>query len=214
MAVIGTTKLESNGLRTPKLRTTGIGTTKLRGLGSPDLEALGPLGTGPLDSGPPDIETLNQKTLINLFMLMAGSNGTTGDVFFYYQQVVIVEIDAGLSTKTAVAVLTSLFFCFVNSMMFFTLRSKRIFYETPRYILFGHMLMNDSVLLLGTTILYTVGLSFLPMPSSICTLLVFVCYCTFRNAPLTLALMSLERLWRALMAQLRKCLSFISKSLK
>uniref|UniRef100_A0A671RXS5 G-protein coupled receptors family 1 profile domain-containing protein n=1 Tax=Sinocyclocheilus anshuiensis TaxID=1608454 RepID=A0A671RXS5_9TELE len=82
--------------------------------------------------------------------------------------------------------------------------SKRIFHETPRYILFGHMLMNDSVLLLVTTIMYAVALCFLPIPKSICTLLVFISYCTFHNAPLTLALMSLER-YVAICFPLRHC---------
>ncbi len=79
-----------------------------------------------------------------------------------------------------------------------------MFQETPRYILFGHMLMNDSVLLLVTTIMYAVALCFLPIPKSICTLLVFISYCTFRNAPLTLALMSLER-YVAICFPLRHC---------
>uniref|UniRef100_A0A8C1QCQ5 Olfactory receptor 2M3-like n=1 Tax=Cyprinus carpio TaxID=7962 RepID=A0A8C1QCQ5_CYPCA len=136
---------------------------------------------------------------------MAGSNGTTEDVSsFTYQQIFKLDIDAGPSTKTAVAVLTSLFFCVVNCVMLFALRSKRIFQETPRYILFGHMLMNDSVLLLVTTIMYRVALCFLPIPKSICTLLVFISHCTFRNAPLTLALMSLER-YVAICFPLRHC---------
>ncbi len=136
---------------------------------------------------------------------MAGSNGTTEDESsLTYQQIFKLDIDVGFSTKTAVAVLTSLFFCFVNCVMLFALKSKRIFQETPRYILFGHMLMNDSVLLLVTTIMYTVALCFLPIPKSICTLLVFISHCTFRNAPLTLALMSLER-YVAICFPLRHC---------
>ncbi len=113
-------------------------------------------------------------------------------------------MDAGPSTKISVLMLVSLFFFFVNSVMFFTLRSKRVFHETPRYILFGHMLMNDSVLLLLTTIMYTMGSYYLQVTRAICTLLVFISYCTFRNAPLTLALMSLER-YVAICFPLRHC---------
>ncbi len=134
---------------------------------------------------------------------MAGSNGTA-DVPFIYQQIFKVEMDAGPSTKISVLMLISLFFFFVNSVMFFTLRSKRVFHETPRYILFGHMLMNDSVLLLLTTIMYTMGSYYLQVTRAICTLLVFISYCTFRNAPLTLALMSLER-YVAICFPLRHC---------
>ncbi|XP_026052862.1 odorant receptor 131-2-like [Carassius auratus] len=135
---------------------------------------------------------------------MADSNGTIGDASFIHQQIFKMDMDAATSTETAVAVLTSLFFCFVNCVMLFALKSKRIFQETPCYILFGHMLMNDSVLLLVTTIMYTVALCFLPIPKSICTLLVFISHCTFRNAPLTLALMSLER-YIAICFPLRHC---------
>uniref|UniRef100_A0A672SSZ2 Odorant receptor, family H, subfamily 132, member 1 n=1 Tax=Sinocyclocheilus grahami TaxID=75366 RepID=A0A672SSZ2_SINGR len=106
----------------------------------------------------------------------------------------LLDMDAATSTKTAVAVLTSLFFCFVNCVMLFALKSKRIFQETPRYILFGHMLMNDSVLLLVTTIMYTLALSFLQIPKSVCTLLVFISY----------SLMSLER-YVAICFPLRYC---------
>ncbi|XP_067280221.1 odorant receptor 131-2-like [Pseudorasbora parva] len=135
---------------------------------------------------------------------MEGSNGTAEDASFTYQQIFNQNMDVGLSTKTAVAVLTSLFFVFVNCVMLFALGSKHIFQETPRYILFGHMLMNDSVLLLLTTVMYAVALCFLPIPKSICTLLVFISHCTFRNAPLTLAVMSLER-YVAICFPLRHC---------
>ncbi|TRY87388.1 hypothetical protein DNTS_013876 [Danionella cerebrum] len=125
--------------------------------------------------------------------LMAAGNGTIGEVSFTHQQVFKLDMDAGTGIKTAVAVLTSLFFFLINCVLLSVLNSKHSFYETPRYILFGHMLMNDSVLLLVTTVMYTLALCFLPIPKSICTLLVFISYCTFFNAPLTLALMSLER---------------------
>ncbi|XP_067280465.1 odorant receptor 131-2-like [Pseudorasbora parva] len=136
---------------------------------------------------------------------MAGSNGTAEDASFtYHQQIFYQNMDVGLNTKSAVAVLTSLFFVFVNCVMLFALGSKRIFQETPRYILFGHMLMNDSVLLLVSIIMYILAQFFLPIPKSLCTLLSFICYCTFRNAPLTLAVMSLER-YVAICFPLRHC---------
>ncbi|XP_043076618.1 odorant receptor 131-2-like [Puntigrus tetrazona] len=135
---------------------------------------------------------------------MAGSNGTAEDVPFIYQQIFKVEMDAGPSAKISVLMLISLLLFFINCVMFFALRSKRVFHETPRYILFGHMLMNDSVLLLLTTVMYTMGTYYLQLTRAICTLLVFVSYCTFRNAPLTLALMSLER-YVAICFPLRHC---------
>jgi len=134
---------------------------------------------------------------------MAASNGT-GDVSFIYQQIFKVDLDAGPSTKISVILFISVFFFFVNCVMLFALGSKRVFHETPRYILFGHMLMNDSVLLLLTTTMYTMGSFYLQVTRIVCTLLVFISYCSFRNAPLTLALMSLER-YVAICFPLRHC---------
>ncbi|NP_001122031.1 odorant receptor 132-2 [Danio rerio] len=132
------------------------------------------------------------------------SNGTSGDVSFLYQQVFQLDWDPLTICETILAVLTSLFFFFVNCVMFLALKSKHIFFETPRYILFGHMLMNDSVLLLLTTVMFMLALCFYPIHKSICTLLVFTSTLAFINAPLTLALMSLER-YVAICFPLRHC---------
>ncbi|XP_051956775.1 odorant receptor 131-2-like [Xyrauchen texanus] len=135
---------------------------------------------------------------------MAGANGTLEDLSFTHQQFYKVDFNAVNSIKTAVAALIPLFFIYVNCVMLFALGSKPIFHETPRYILFGHMLMSDSVLLLVTTIMYAMSLSVLQITKAICTLLVFVSHCTLRIAPLTLAVMSLER-YVAICFPLRHC---------
>ncbi|KAA0720119.1 Olfactory receptor 2M5 [Triplophysa tibetana] len=135
---------------------------------------------------------------------MAVTNGTVTDVSFLYQQIFKLEFDAVTTTRIAVAVLIPLFFIFVNCVMLLALGSKSIFFETPRYILFGHMLINDSVLLLVTTVMYIISIFFLNINKALCTLLVFISYCTFRNAPLTLAMMSLER-YVAVCFPLRHC---------
>ncbi|XP_056587896.1 odorant receptor 131-2-like [Triplophysa dalaica] len=135
---------------------------------------------------------------------MAVTNDTVTDVSFLYQQIFKLEFDAVTTTRIVVAVLMPLFFIFVNCIMLFALGSKSIFFETPRYILFGHMLINDSVLLLVTTVMYIISISFLNINKALCTLLVFISYCTFRNAPLTLAMMSLER-YVAICFPLRHC---------
>ncbi|XP_066502829.1 odorant receptor 131-2-like [Hoplias malabaricus] len=124
---------------------------------------------------------------------MAGVNATDGTQQFSYEQVYKVDFDAATGSKIAVVVALSLFFVYINSIMLFALRSKSIFQETPRYILFAHMLFNDSVLLLFTTVLYAMSLALLNVAKAICSLLVLISTCTFQNAPLTLAVMSLER---------------------
>ncbi|KAM9451145.1 odorant receptor 131-2-like [Clarias gariepinus] len=77
--------------------------------------------------------------------------------------------------------------------MIYTLWSKPVFKDTPRYILFNHMLINDSVQLLVTSLLYILGFAYLKVVMYACAFLVFVSSTTFNNAPLNLALMSLER---------------------
>ncbi|XP_072518624.1 odorant receptor 131-2-like [Salminus brasiliensis] len=124
---------------------------------------------------------------------MAGTNSTNDKQLFTYEQAYKVDFDAATGTKIAVVVLMSLFFVYINCIMLFALRSKPAFHETPRYILFGHMLFNDSVLLLVTTVMYAMSLALLHVAKAICLLLVLISSCTSQNAPLTLALMSLER---------------------
>ncbi|KAM9451143.1 odorant receptor 131-2-like [Clarias gariepinus] len=87
----------------------------------------------------------------------------------------------------------SLFFIYLNAIMIYTLWSKPIFKNIPRYILFNHMLINDSVQLLVTSLLYILGLAYLRVVMYACAFLVFVSSTTFNNAPLNLAVMSLER---------------------
>nr|XP_055037118.1 odorant receptor 131-2-like [Misgurnus anguillicaudatus] len=135
---------------------------------------------------------------------MAVANGTIIEVSFLYQQLFKIDFDAGTQTKISLAVLIPLFFIFVNCVMLFALGSKSVFYETPRYILFGHMLINDSVLLSFTTIVYILGCIPMQITKALCALLVFFSHCTFRNSPLTLAVMSLER-YVAICFPLRHC---------
>uniref|UniRef100_W5LU36 Odorant receptor, family 92, subfamily A, member 1 n=1 Tax=Astyanax mexicanus TaxID=7994 RepID=W5LU36_ASTMX len=124
---------------------------------------------------------------------MEATNGTNNMQLFSYEQVYKVDFDASTGTKIAVVVLMVVFFVYINCIMLFALKSKSTFHESPRYILFGHMLFNDSVLLLVTAVMYGMSLALLHVAKALCLLLVLISSCTFQNAPLTLALMSLER---------------------
>ncbi|KAK1787414.1 hypothetical protein P4O66_002902 [Electrophorus voltai] len=124
---------------------------------------------------------------------MAEINSTNVQLAFIYEQIYRVDFGAVTGIKIAVVVLMTLFFVCINCIMLFALRSKTAFYETPRYILFAHMLLSDSVLLLTTTAMYAMSLALVSIAKGICSLLVLISNCTFQNAPLTLAVMSLER---------------------
>ncbi|XP_066555475.1 odorant receptor 131-2-like [Amia ocellicauda] len=88
---------------------------------------------------------------------------------------------------------TCFFFISVNGMMLFVLRSKPSFRETPRYILFTHMLLNDAIQLLTSMLLYTLALLYLCLVRAVCAVIVLLSSTTFYNAPLNLAVMALER---------------------
>ncbi|XP_055035512.2 odorant receptor 131-2-like [Misgurnus anguillicaudatus] len=124
---------------------------------------------------------------------MAEANGTITEASFLFQQIFQLGFDAAKNTRMSLSVLIPLFFIFINSVMLFALGSKSVFYETPRYILFGHMLINDSVLLAVTTIMLLFTSTPMQITKALCALLVFISHCTFFNSPLTLAVMSLER---------------------
>ncbi|KAL2094755.1 hypothetical protein ACEWY4_009474 [Coilia grayii] len=110
-----------------------------------------------------------------------------------HQQIFIGEKNERQVSKHVVTVLLALVFIFVNSLMFHTLLSKPVFRELPRYILFAHMLCNDSVQLMLSMSLYLMIVSLQQIPKALCALLVLLASTTFYNAALNLAVMSLER---------------------
>ncbi|KAI4883868.1 hypothetical protein NFI96_003986 [Prochilodus magdalenae] len=122
---------------------------------------------------------------------MAGSNESVNA--FISLNFIKVELDGGNIAKLIVAILTTLLSVYVNCIMLYALKSKRVFKESPRYILFAHMLFNDSVHLILSTLMYVLALAFLRLAKAVCSLIMLLSTATFLNAPLNLAVMSLER---------------------
>ncbi|XP_060791111.1 odorant receptor 131-2-like [Neoarius graeffei] len=120
-------------------------------------------------------------------------NDSTVEVLLVHQQIFQVAMTEGRMAKVSFIMLMSLFFIYLNAIMVYTLWSKPVFKETPRYILFNHMLFNDSIHIFVTSLLFIFSLAYLRLVMAACAFLVFVSSTTFRNAPLNLALMSLER---------------------
>ncbi|XP_036444804.1 odorant receptor 131-2-like [Colossoma macropomum] len=123
---------------------------------------------------------------------MAGTNESTASAFGY-QNLIKTELDGGSITKLVVVILTTLFSVYINCIMLYSLKSKRVFKESPRYILFAHMLFNDSIHLILSTMMYVLSLAFLKLAKAVCSLIMLISTTTFLNAPLNLAVMSLER---------------------
>ncbi|XP_062393483.1 odorant receptor 131-2-like [Sardina pilchardus] len=85
----------------------------------------------------------------------------------------------------------SIIFICINTIMFVTLWSKPVFTETSRYILFAHILCNDSIQLLFSLIIAII--TPYRLVKAVCSVLILVTDSTSRIAPLNLAVMSLER---------------------
>ncbi|XP_013862071.1 olfactory receptor 4K2-like [Austrofundulus limnaeus] len=98
-----------------------------------------------------------------------------------------------VSVKVLLSVLPCLLFLYVNSVMMFALLKKPFLLESPRYILFGHLLLIDSLQLLLTTLLYLFGLTMIRMVTCLCVLLTQLAAITVKLSPINLAAMSLER---------------------
>ncbi|XP_061103869.1 odorant receptor 131-2-like [Conger conger] len=96
-------------------------------------------------------------------------------------------------TEVIVILGTAFLFTFLSGVMFFILWSKPKFREGSCYILFAHMLINDSVHLMGTIVLFLFALAFLHMSKAICSILVLITGITYHNTALNLAVISLER---------------------
>ncbi|XP_058272493.1 odorant receptor 131-2-like [Hemibagrus wyckioides] len=124
---------------------------------------------------------------------MSLSNDSTAEVLLIHEQMFQFTLTVGSISKVICAILMSVFFTYLNAIMVYTLCTKPVFKETPRYILFKHMLLNDSIQLTVTSLLYILSLAYLKLLMVACALLILVTSTTFRNAPLNLALMSLER---------------------
>ncbi|KAL2094754.1 hypothetical protein ACEWY4_009473 [Coilia grayii] len=124
---------------------------------------------------------------------MAMNNESIEGTLLVHQQFFKVEMTEGPASQLIVAILMALVFIFINSIMFYTLLSKPVFRELPRYILFAHMLCNDSVQLLACMTLYLMTVNLQQIPKALCALFLLFATTTFNNAPLNLAVMSLER---------------------
>lgn len=88
------------------------------------------------------------------------------------------------------------FFCFFLCcivIMLHIFASHRQFLDNSRYILFAYMLINDTLQLLSSVLLFLFVMGKVKFAIVFCVPLMFVSTATFQNTPLILATMSLER---------------------
>uniref|UniRef100_A0A672Y6P4 Odorant receptor, family H, subfamily 129, member 1 n=1 Tax=Sphaeramia orbicularis TaxID=375764 RepID=A0A672Y6P4_9TELE len=85
-----------------------------------------------------------------------------------------------------------LFLCCIVVMLHI-FASHRQFLETSRYILFACMLINDTLQVLSSLLLFHLVVGQVKLAFICCVPLLFISTATFQNTPLILATMSLER---------------------
>lgn len=89
--------------------------------------------------------------------------------------------------------LPCLIFLYVNGVMLFALLRKPLLLESSRYLLFGHLLLTDSLQLMVTMLLYVFAVTMVRMISYMCIFFTLIAAITVKMSPLNLAVMSLER---------------------
>ncbi|KAM9846390.1 odorant receptor 131-2-like [Aulostomus maculatus] len=95
--------------------------------------------------------------------------------------------------RAVLSILPCLFILYVNGVMLFTFLRKPHFLEASHYILFGHLLLADSLQLVVVMMLYFFAVTFARMFTYVCVIVTLLGGITVRVSPLNLAAMSLEK---------------------
>ncbi|XP_029028043.1 odorant receptor 131-2-like [Betta splendens] len=100
-----------------------------------------------------------------------------------------------LSVIIKVCVVVPLFciFSFCIVVMLHIFASHRQFLDTSRYILFASMLINDTLQVMFSVLLFLLVMAQVKFALGLCFPLLFISTATFQNTPFILATMSLER---------------------
>lgn len=97
------------------------------------------------------------------------------------------------TVKAVLSMLPCFLFLYINLTMMFGLWKKPLLLESSRYILFGHLLICDSVQLLLSMMLYIFAVAKVRMISYVCVFVLIVAAITVKMSPFNLAVMSLEQ---------------------
>ncbi|XP_075053744.1 odorant receptor 131-2-like [Mixophyes fleayi] len=95
-----------------------------------------------------------------------------------------------LETLTIICFCIFLYFILLILHLYFTTPHVR---ENARYVLFVHMLINDTLYLVSGLILLLASLSLIYLPVPLCYVIITLTSVTFRITPYNLAAMALER---------------------
>ncbi|XP_008407398.1 olfactory receptor 4C12-like [Poecilia reticulata] len=91
-----------------------------------------------------------------------------------------------------VVILLGIITCSINTLMIHTFNKHQIFRFNPRYILFIHLVLNETLQLILSISLYIFANSYFTIYVSLCMLILLPAVLTTRNTPLNLACMAAE----------------------
>ncbi|KAJ8347785.1 hypothetical protein SKAU_G00263740 [Synaphobranchus kaupii] len=107
--------------------------------------------------------------------------------------ITLSKINKGVPAKAILSMTPCFFFLYINVVMLITLRSKAIFRETSRYILFTNMLFADSLNLALCMLMYIFAILRVYISGFVCLILVLAGGVISLISPISLAVMALER---------------------
>ncbi|XP_049430916.1 odorant receptor 131-2-like [Epinephelus fuscoguttatus] len=94
--------------------------------------------------------------------------------------------------KNVIVVLLGIFINYINGGLIQTFCKHQIFYINPRYILFIHLVVNDTIQVTQTIILFVISYVLHKINVSICCIFILIALLTTANSPLNLACMAVE----------------------
>nr|XP_054603457.1 odorant receptor 131-2 [Nothobranchius furzeri] len=93
---------------------------------------------------------------------------------------------------TVIVVALGIIINYINGTLVHTFRKHQIFYMNPRYILYIHLVLNDTIYLFTSVSMFVFSYTLYNMSVSLCCLFIVVALFTSHNTPLNLALMAVE----------------------
>uniref|UniRef100_A0A8C5DVA6 Odorant receptor 131-2-like n=2 Tax=Gouania willdenowi TaxID=441366 RepID=A0A8C5DVA6_GOUWI len=117
-------------------------------------------------------------------MNMSSANVST--VFFYRDSF------SKAVAKNVLVVVLVVAINYINVGLIQTFRKHQIFYTSPRYILFLHLVVNDMIQVTLSVTMFVISYTVYQMQVSVCCVFILLTLFTTENTPLNLACMAVE----------------------
>ncbi|XP_030634958.1 odorant receptor 131-2-like [Chanos chanos] len=95
--------------------------------------------------------------------------------------------------KNTVIVFFGIMINTINGILVVTFFKNSIFHDDPRYILYIHLVINDMLMIFTSVTLYVLTYAWPFVNVSVCCILLLIGSTTYKNTPLNLAGMAIER---------------------